>query len=71
MPYEAQTIILPEDAPQSKILDAINQSTYSHSRVLGLIDAEGYDGQITVQYPALKNSMETIRSIIRHCCQNL
>lgn len=71
MPRKAHTIVLPEDAPQSKILDTVNLSRGEDApiRILGLIDACGYDGQVFVHLePGI--SLETIRNQIKHCCQN-
>lgn len=68
MRYETHTIVLPEDAPRKKILDIVNR--YTNIRILGLIDVEGYDGQITVQLTEPHTSMETIHNLIKHCCQN-
>lgn len=71
MQREAHTIVLPEDAPQSKILDTVNLSRGEDApiRILGLIDACGYDGQVFVHLePGI--SMETVRNQITHCCQN-
>lgn len=67
MRHENHTITLPEGAPQMKIIDTVNNDT--SARIFGLIDAEGYDGQVTVQFTS-RASLETIRSIITHCCQN-
>ncbi|OGJ57461.1 hypothetical protein A2635_05425 [Candidatus Peribacteria bacterium RIFCSPHIGHO2_01_FULL_51_9] len=68
MRYETYTLTLPERAPQRKILNIVN--SYTDSRILGLIDAKGYDGEVTVQLTQPHTSMETIHNLIRHCCQN-
>ena len=67
MHYE--TIVLPEDAPQSKILETVNSGGEDAPiRILGLIDRWGYDGMVFVT-PEPGVSMETIHNLILHCCQ--
>jgi len=64
---ETITIDLPEGAPRVKIIDLINRLT--SARVLGIVGEEGRTGPITVRFTESDTSIETIRNLIKHCCQ--